>query len=60
MVRWAMIILFGFLVRRFLNLNMSSSVCPKGDFTESDLKLEYTEYTSEFVHVTAQKIKFSI
>ena len=40
MLRCAMMILFGFLMRSFLNLNMSSSGWPTDGFTESDLKLE--------------------
>ena len=40
MLRSAIIILFGFLMQGFLNLNMSSPGCSTDNFTESDLKLE--------------------
>ena len=53
MLRCAKIILFGFLMRIFLNFNMSSSGCPTDDFTESDLKLESNSSWSEFLTLGA-------
>ena len=53
MLRCAMIILFGFLLRSFLNPSMSSSGCPTDDFTKSNLKLESNSSLSEFLTLGA-------
>ena len=53
MLRWAMIILFGFLMRSFLNLNMSSSGCSTDNFTESDLILETNSSWTGFLALGA-------
>ena len=49
MLRCATNILFGLLMRIFLDFNMSSSGCPTDDFTEFNLKLESNFSWSEIL-----------